>query len=154
MDNGKGEFSRRFQDELIPQGINFKSCLPYKYLYNRVIKRVIYTVNCKIKSLLFQGNILVKLWCYAVKHVVWIKNRVPTLALPFDEFKHSSAITPYKAYTQQVPDLKNLVVFRCHTNPINMLKKHPKKYNLKIKPNYIFMGLKGSSQFKIINLHT
>ena len=35
-----------------------------------------------------------------------------------------------------------------------MLKKHPKKYNLRIKPNYIFIKLKGNNEFKIINLYT
>jgi hypothetical protein len=87
----------------------------------------------------------VELWCYAVKHSVWLKNRVPTSALLFDEIEHNSAITPYKAYTQQVPDLKNLAVFRCHANLINTLKKHLKKYESQIKPDYVFIGLKENS---------
>src|SRR6266571_5350639 len=133
MDNGKGEFSRRFQDKLIPQGINFKPCPPYKHLYNGVIERVIYTVDCKTRSFLFQGNILVELWCYAVEYAIWIKNRVLTSALLFDD-EHSGAITLYEVYTRRVPDLKNLVVFGCHVNLINTLEKYPKKYDLKIKP--------------------
>jgi hypothetical protein len=59
---------------------------------------------------------------------------VPTSALLFN--KNNSAITLYEAYTQQVPDLKNLAVFGCHANPINTLEKHPK------------------NQFKIMNMHT
>jgi hypothetical protein len=96
----------------------------------------------------------VELWCYTVEHSVWLKNRVPTSALPFDEIEHNSAITPYEAYTQQVLDLKNLAVFGCSANPINTLEKHLKKYESRMKPDYVFMGLKGSSQFKMMNMHT
>jgi hypothetical protein len=137
---------------LISKGIKFKLCPPYKHLYNSVVKRAIYTIDCKTRSLLFKGNIPVKLWCYVVKHSVWLKNRVPTLTLLFD--KNNSAITLYKAYTQQVPNLKNLAVFGCYANPINTLKKHPKKYESRMKPDYVFIRLKRSSQFKIINIHT
>jgi hypothetical protein len=153
-DNGKGEFGRQFQDELIFKGIEFEPCPPYKHSYNSVVKRAIYTIDCKTRSLLFEGNIPVELWCYAVEHSVWLKNRVPTSALLFDEIEHNSAITLYEAYTQQVPDLKNLAVFECHANPINTLKKHPKKYESRMKPDYVFIGLKGSSQFKMMNMYT
>jgi hypothetical protein len=96
----------------------------------------------------------VQLWCYAVEHSVWLKNRVPTSALSFDEIERNTTITPYEAYTQQVPDLKNLAVLGCHANLINPLEKHPKKYESRMKPDYVFMGLKGSSQFKVMNLYT
>ena len=152
-DNGKGEFGRKFQDELISGGIEFEPCPLYKHSYNGVVERAIYTVDCKTRSLLFEGNIPVELWCYAVEHSVWLKNRIPTSALPFDEVEHN-AITPYEVYTQRVPDLKNLAVFRCHANPINTLEKHPKKYESRMKPDYVFLGLKGSSQFKLMNLYT
>jgi hypothetical protein len=112
-------------------------------LYNSVVKRAIYTIDCKTRSLLFKGNILVELWCYTVKHSVWLKNRVPTSALPFN--KNNSAIILYKAYTQQVLKLKNLAVFGCYANLINTLKKHPKKYESQIKPDYMFIGLKKNS---------
>jgi hypothetical protein len=98
-DNRKGEFGRQFQDELIFRGIEFKPCPPYKHLYNSVVKRAIYTMDCKTRSLLFKGNIPVELWCYVVEHSVWLKNRVPTSALSFDEIKHNSAITLYEADT-------------------------------------------------------
>jgi hypothetical protein len=113
---------------------------------------VIYTIDYKTRSLLFKGNIPVELWCYAVEHFVWLKNRVPTSALSFDE--NNSAITLYKAYTQRVPELKNLAVFGCYANLINTFEKHPKKYESRIKPDYVFMGLKGSSQFKMMNMYT
>jgi hypothetical protein len=96
-DNKKGEFGCQFQDELIFKGIEFKPCLLYKHLYNSVVKHAIYIINYKTRLLLFKGNIPVELWCYVVKHSVWLKNRVLTLALLFDE--NNSAITPYKAYT-------------------------------------------------------
>jgi hypothetical protein len=98
-DNEKEEFGRQFQDKLISRGIKFKPCLLYKHLYNSVVKRAIYTIDCKTRLFLFKGNILVELWCYTVEHFVWLKNRVPTSALLFDEIEHNSAITPYKAYT-------------------------------------------------------
>jgi hypothetical protein len=153
-DNGKGEFGRQFQDELISRGIEFEPCPLYKHSYNGVVERAICTIDCKTRSLLFEGNIPVELWCYAVEHSVWLKNRVPTSALPFDEIEHNSAITPYEAYTQRVPDLKNLAVFGCYANLINTLEKHPKKYESRMKPDYVFIGLKESSQFKMINMYT
>jgi hypothetical protein len=84
---------------LIFRGIDFKPCPPYKHSYNSVVKRAIYIIDYKTRSLLFKGNISVELWCYAVKHSVWLKNRVPASALLFDEIGHNSAITPYEAYT-------------------------------------------------------
>ena len=69
-DNGKGEFGRRFQDELISRGIEFEPFPPYKHSNNGVVERAIHTFDCKTRSLLFEGKIPVGLWCYAVEHSV------------------------------------------------------------------------------------
>jgi hypothetical protein len=38
--------------------------------------------------------------------------------------------------------------------PDQHIEKHPKKYESRMKPDYVFIGLKGSSQFKMMNMYT
>jgi hypothetical protein len=153
-DNGKGEFSIHFQNHLTSQGIVFEPYPPYNHAMNGVAERAIYTTDCKTRSLLFEGSLSGEFWCYAMEHAVYIKNKVPTSALPFGDLLPSNAITPWHAYTGQLPQFEKLVTFGCHANPLNTLEKHPPKMPFCHKPDYVFMGMEGNKIWKLMNLHT
>ena len=76
-DNGKGEFSLAFQDILKSFSIQLKASPPYKYLMNGVVKRAIQTINKIAQSLIYVVKLLVKMWDYAINHVVYLKNWHP-----------------------------------------------------------------------------
>ena len=110
-DNGKGEFGPEFQNHLRNIRVHFEPCPPYKHSMNGVIERAIYTVNCKARSLLYQASLPEKFWCFAIEHAVYVKNRVPTSALPYGDLKDYT--TPFEAYKEAIPDLSRLRTFGC-----------------------------------------
>jgi hypothetical protein len=80
---------------------------------NRVVKYTMYTVNCKIRLIIYQAKLPKDLWCLVTEYTVWIKNRIPTKALSFGKNrKLSLAKTLYKAYRESLPDFTELQVFR------------------------------------------
>lgn len=59
-----------------------------------------------------------KLWAEAVRHSVYLLNRLPTRAL--------SGLTPYEAWSKRKPDVSHVRVFGCLVHmkiPINKVKK-------------------------------
>ena len=55
--NGKGEFSSKFQSIYNKDSIIFEPCPIYKHSINRVSERHLYTTNCKARLLLFNANL-------------------------------------------------------------------------------------------------
>jgi hypothetical protein len=99
---------------MIKEGVQVKLCSVYKHSMNRVVKQTMYTVDCKIRSMIYQAKLSKDLWCLVTEHAVWIKNRIPTRALPFGkDRKLAQARTLYKAYRELLPDFTELQVFRC-----------------------------------------
>ena len=88
-----------------------------------------YTIDLKARSLLFDALLNKEFWCYAVEHAIWIKNRVPTSALPWPRNHENTAITPHEAYTGKLPDLAMLKAFGCAATPINTKEKKPQKFD-------------------------
>ena len=107
-DNGKGEFGPVFQDHLKTMGIIFEPYPPYKHSLNSVSERGIYTIDCKIRSLLFDADLPPEFWDYTIEHTVYIKNRVSIAALPF---RNITAITPYEALYGVEVNLKSIKAF-------------------------------------------
>ena len=105
-DNGKGEFGLMFQEHLLQEGMQFKPCPPYKHSMNRVAERAIQMVDQLTRSILYQARLPPTMWCYATEHAVWIRNRIPTSALPFGS--DSTAETPYESYNSRKPNVQNL----------------------------------------------
>lgn len=151
-DNGKGEFGTQFQRELAYRGTTFEPCPPYKHSFNGTAERAIYTVDCKARSILFEAGLPPEYWCFCVEHAIWVKNRVPTSALPFEG--PIDVITPFEAYAKRVPDLQKLVIFGCYANPGIPLQKHPQKMASRVKTDYIFIGMERSKVYKLMNLQT
>ena len=110
-DNGKGEFGPEFQSMCNKDSIIFEPYLIYKHSINRVNKRHLYITNCKARLLLFNADLLKDFQCLAIKHVIQVKNKVPTNTLPFSNSRFNIAKTLYKAYNNKVLNLANLKVF-------------------------------------------
>ena len=92
---------------------------------NRVIEYAMYTVNCKIRSMIYQAKLSKDFWCFTTKHTVWLKNRILTVALPFGkEGKLTQARTPYEAFRELLPDFTELIVFGCAAWLNNPKGKH------------------------------
>jgi hypothetical protein len=117
-DNSRGEFGAMFQEALLQKGVQFEPSLLYKHLLNSVIKRAIRKINTIIRLLLYQAKLYYLMWDYAVKHAVWLKNRLPTSALPYKAY--FDATTLFQAYKEHKPDLKSLRIFGCAAHPINI----------------------------------
>jgi hypothetical protein len=75
-------------------------------------------MDYKIRLVLFDSKLLIDLWCLAAEHAIWIKNRVPTIALSFGSGRLGTSKTLYKAYTEQVPNLEHLKAFSYAAYPI------------------------------------
>ena len=102
-DNGTGEFGTMYQEALLQEGIQFEPSPPYKHSLNGVIERAMGKINAVIRSLLYQAKLHHLMWDYAVKHAVWLKNRLLTSALPYGTY--FDAVTPFQAYRRHKPDL-------------------------------------------------
>lgn len=78
---------------------------PYSPQQNGVVERRNRTVVAMARSLLKERNIPAYFWGEAVRHAVYVLNRLPTRAL--------SMQTPYESWTGNKPNLEYLRVFGC-----------------------------------------
>lgn len=77
---------------------------PYRPEHNSIAERVNRTVEDAARSILIQAKLPECLWPFALKHVMYVRNRVP----------HSTTgTTPYTLFTGEKPDLKHIKVFGC-----------------------------------------
>ncbi|KAL8155748.1 hypothetical protein AgCh_000959 [Apium graveolens] len=83
------EFSR-FYDE---NGINRNFTAPYYPQHNRVVERRNCTMVSMARSLLKQMNFPLTLWPEAVRHFVYLLNRLPTRAV--------TGRTPYEVWKEK-----------------------------------------------------
>ena len=99
-DNGKGEFRVMLQGFLKDLGIQLEPCPPYKHSLNRVVERAIRTVDATTRSMIYEAKMLYQIWYYTIEYAVYLKNRLPTAALPFgpQESDTGSAETLFEAY--------------------------------------------------------
>ena len=89
-------------------GIIFEPCPPYKHSLNSVSERGIYTIDYKIRSLLFNTDLPLEFWDYTIEYIVYIKNYVPTVALLF---RNITIITPYETLYRIEVNLKLIKAF-------------------------------------------
>ena len=154
VDNGRGEFGTEFKERMRILGIQVEPSPPYKHSLNGVVERMMGSVTVKARSMLQQAKLDTEFWCYAIEHAVYIKNRVPTAALPYGTADMSKAVTPFEAYKKAHPDLTKLRIFGATAYPINTLEKFPKKFDSRSKQGYIFIGMRGSTVWKLLNYKT
>lgn len=87
---------------------------PYTPELNGVAERVNRTIVEAALALLIQANLSRCLWSFAVKHVAYVRNRVP----------HSTiGTTPFSVLTGTKPSLKNVRVFGCTAYVLRLPQK-------------------------------
>lgn len=101
-----GEFtSREFKMYCEEAGILRHFTAPYTPQQNGVVERRNRTVVAMTRSLLREMQLPSKFWGEAVRHAVYLLNRLPTRAL--------SDKTPYETWTGNKPDVQHIRVFGC-----------------------------------------
>nr|GEX22551.1 ribonuclease H-like domain, reverse transcriptase, RNA-dependent DNA polymerase [Tanacetum cinerariifolium] len=104
----EGEFtSNEFTKYCKENGIARPLAAPYSPQQNGAVERRNRTVLSTTRSMMKVMKLPLTFWAEAVKHVIYILNRVPTRAL-VDK-------TPYEALCNRKPNLENLRIFRCTT---------------------------------------
>ena len=97
------------------------------------------------RALLYQAQLPLNFWCYALLHVAYLINRIPTLFL-----KNTS---PYDKLYAQPCDISNIRVFGCLCY-ISTLQNHRQKLDPRAHP-CIFLGFKPHTKgYLVYNLHT
>ncbi|KAI1004535.1 hypothetical protein K3495_g3674 [Podosphaera aphanis] len=114
-DNGKSDFGPAFTDYLNERGTQFEPCPLYKHSMNGVAEREIGVLATYARSIMFEAQLPHQFWDYAIEHAVWIRNRLPTSALPFgpSESTTSTWEIPNAAWYEKLPKLQNLRSFGC-----------------------------------------
>ncbi|KAI0999466.1 hypothetical protein K3495_g8729 [Podosphaera aphanis] len=114
-DKGKSKFSLTFTEILKERGIQFEPCPPYEHSMNGVAERAIGILTTYARSMLFEAQLPHQFWDHAIEHAVWIRNRVPTSALPFglDSSVSSRWKIPHSVWYEKLHKLDNLRLFGC-----------------------------------------
>ncbi|KAD6454157.1 hypothetical protein E3N88_08863 [Mikania micrantha] len=114
-----GEFnSNEFKQFCEDEGISRQLTAPYTPQQNGVVERRNQTVLNTTRSMLSAMGMPQNLWAEAVRHAVYLLNRLPTKAL--------KGMTPYEALKGKKPKLEHLRVFGCvgHVKtPVGQAKK-------------------------------
>src|SRR5579859_4368559 len=104
---------------------------------------------------MYKAKHLYSMWDYVVEHAAWLKNRAPTLALPYglEDLFVLTSVTPFRAFTRMQPEFKNLKVYGYKAIP-----RQP-NYTLAFKPlirdsSWIFIRIDGETIWKVLNTDT
>ncbi|PWA86893.1 copia protein [Artemisia annua] len=109
---------------------------PYSPQQNGVVERRNRTVLSTTRSIMKTMKLPITFWAEAVKHAIYILNRVPTRAL-IDK-------TPYEALYNRKPNLENLRIFGC-TAYAKITIPHLKKLDDRSIP-MIYLGVEEGSK--------
>ncbi|KAI0992438.1 hypothetical protein K3495_g15747, partial [Podosphaera aphanis] len=156
-DNGKSEFGPAFTDFLKERGTQFEPCPPYKHSMNGVAERAIGLLSTYARSMLFEAQLPHQFWDYAIEHAAWIRNRVPTSALPFGPVHSSTGKwnIPHAAWYERPPKLDNLRPFGCVATLVYPKALMPQKWTPKTREGTsIFIGMRGESIHKMLFIAT
>nr|GEV96582.1 zinc finger, CCHC-type [Tanacetum cinerariifolium] len=127
------------------KGIAQQLTTPYSPQQNRVVERRNRTVLSTTRSMMKSMKLPLTFWAEAVRHAIYILNRVPTRAL---EDK-----TPYEALYNRKSNLENLRIFGC-TAYAKITTPHLKKLDDKSIP-LIYLGVEeGSKPCRLYDLIT
>ena len=104
--NRGGEFmSNEFNTYCEEAGITRHYTAPYTPQQNGDVERRNRTVVEMARSYLKEKRVPLYLWGEAIRHSVYVLNRLPTRAL--------TGVTSYKAWTEKKPDVAHIRVFGC-----------------------------------------
>ncbi|GJS98228.1 zinc finger, CCHC-type containing protein [Tanacetum coccineum] len=132
-----GEFtSNEFTKYCKENGIARQLTAPYSPQQNGVVERRNRTVLSTTRSMMKAMKLPLTFWAEAVRHAIYILNRVPTRAL-IDK-------TPYEALYNRKPNLENLRIFGC-TAYAKITIPHLKKLDDRSIP-LIYLGVEEGSK--------
>ena len=97
------------------------------------------------------------MWDYTIKHVIWLKNRVPITALLYKDkdINITTSITPYKAFTSNYPDFDKLQVFGYKAVLYKINVNYMTTFEPRIRDRtWIFIKMEGNSIWKVLNVET
>ncbi|KAJ9560132.1 hypothetical protein OSB04_005292 [Centaurea solstitialis] len=138
-----GEFtSQKFSDFCNDEGIHRQLTAPYTPQQNGVVERRNRTILEVTRSLLKAMNVPDILWGEAVRHAVYLLNRVPT--------KGVINMTPYEGWKGRKPTLAHVKVFGCvaHTK---RLANHLTKLSDRSE-TMVYLGAEpGSKAFRLFD---
>lgn len=104
--DGAMEFqSHDFSKVLTDSGILRQISAPYTQAQNGKSERSVRTISEYGRAMLYFSGLPLSFWSAAVEHAAYLRNRLPTRALP--------SCTPFEVWTGQRPDLSNVRVFGC-----------------------------------------
>ncbi|KAL8097202.1 hypothetical protein AgCh_030354 [Apium graveolens] len=104
-DRGGKFMSKDFQAYCEENGINQQFTAPYSPQQNDVVERRNRTMMEMARSLLREMKLPNYFWGEAVRHAIYLLNRLSTRAV--------SGITPYEAWCKRKPHLEHIRVFGC-----------------------------------------
>jgi hypothetical protein len=131
-DNGTEYTSREFQTILKSHGIVHSTTAPYTPQQNGVAERYNRTLIESATCLLYEHNIDIKFWDYAVKYANRIRNRLNSKSL--------NNKSPYYMWYGEEPNLSHFRVFGCLAIT-EVPKIHRKKFDSHTR-NCIYLGTK------------
>ena len=105
-DRGGEYLGKEFSKHLASQGTMRKLTTHDTPEYNGISERLNRTLLERTRALLHASKLPKNLWGEAITHVVWLKNRTPTRALPDGK-------TPYKMLYNKRPNLGHLKEWGC-----------------------------------------
>lgn len=85
-------------------GVDKSYAPPYTPELNAIAERVNRTIADASRSMLIQANLPTCLWPFAIKHVIYVRNRI---------LHSATKQIPYTLVTGEKPNLKNVRVFGC-----------------------------------------
>ncbi|KAI1005925.1 hypothetical protein K3495_g2299 [Podosphaera aphanis] len=158
-DNGTGEFGQAWKDWCKYLGIEVQPSPRYKHSLNGVAEQAIEFLVRPAKSMIFRAQLDWKnYWCYAIEHAIFIRNRLPTTALPYgpEETRPGSNIRPISAFSDKQISLKNLRVFGFTAYPLIFkdTKIAPSKLSPNMETNWIFIGIQSNTIWILLNRET
>jgi len=110
---------------------------------NAIVERKHQYILNVARSLLYQADLGKQFWCYVVKHVIFLINRIPTPYL--------DNISPYEKLYGKLSNIDNIKVFAClcYISTINAKRN---KLDLRGNPT-IFLGFERNTKgFLVLNL--
>ncbi|KAI3669699.1 hypothetical protein L6452_41042 [Arctium lappa] len=132
-----GEFtSREFTRYCKENGILRQLTTPYSPQQNGIVERRNRSVMCTTRSMLKAMNMPQIFWAEAIRHTVYVLNRVPTKALRDS--------TPYEALKGRKPNMRHLRVFGCKAYA-KVTKPHLKKLDDRSK-ELVYLGTEPRSK--------
>lgn len=117
-DRGGKFMSKEFKEYCEQAGIARQYTAPYTPQQNGVVERRNRTMMEMARSYLKEMNMPAMLWGEAVRHTIYVLNRLPTRAL--------TGLTPYEAWSGTRPDISHIRVFGCKAHmkiPSQKVKK-------------------------------